>query len=57
MALTSESQSKKRKRFFEFLQGAAAHSLRSHVCTLRSVFCYVHAAAKNGLNFYFTAKR
>ena len=31
--------------FLRRLQSAAAHSLRSHVCALRSVFVDVHAAA------------
>lgn len=30
------------------LQNAAAHSLHSHVCALRSMFAHVHAAAKHG---------
>ena len=34
------------------LQAAAAHSLRSHVCGLRSVFVDVHAAAKNDLKSF-----
>ena len=42
------SLSKKAFAFSDsFLQGAAAHSLCSHVCALRSVFCHAHVAPEN----------
>jgi len=34
------------------LQLAAAHSLRSHVCKLRSIFSDVHAAGKNDCTLF-----
>ena len=37
--------------FFEQMQPAAAHSLRSHVCGLSGIFRQVHALPKNGLDF------
>ena len=41
--------------FGVILQRAAAHSLCSHTCALRRVFCHVHAAAKNGFDLLFAA--
>ena len=44
----------KRENLFgsNFLQRTAVHSLYSHTCALRSVFCHVHAASKNGVDLF-----
>ncbi|MCC2259754.1 hypothetical protein AAAT94_00450, partial [Intestinimonas aquisgranensis] len=43
--------SQKCKHFFEGMQPAASHSLRSHACRLKRVFSEAHVPGKNGLNF------
>ena len=44
-----DSLSQKCKHFFEEMQAAASHSLRSHVCGLSSVFSESHVPGKNRL--------
>ena len=43
--------SQKCKHFFEELQAAASHSLRSHVCGLSRVFSDAHVAGKTDWHF------
>ena len=38
-------------------QSAASHSVRSHICELRGIFCDAHVATKNDGNILRRARR